>query len=55
LLLPGFALAFALGRIVLWLSYRLTSRIVDIVFQTRWGSNGDYAGSELDANGDIVM
>lgn len=31
------------------------SGIVDIVFQTRRRSYRDYAGSELDANGDIVM
>ena len=32
-----------------------TSGIVDIVLQTRRRANRDYAGSELDANGDIVM
>lgn len=54
--MAGFSLGFALGRIILRYWRRLIpSRIVDIIFQTRWRSDSDYAGSKLDANGDIVM
>jgi hypothetical protein len=57
-LLHILALALAFGRIVRRLGHWLgltTGGVVDVVFQTRWRAYGDYAGSELDANGDIVM
>ena len=30
-------------------------RIIDVIFQACWGSDWDYPGSELDADGDIVV
>ncbi len=29
--------------------------VVDVVFEARWRSDGDYAGAELDADGDVVV
>jgi hypothetical protein len=57
LLLASFAFALSLRRILRRSCWRglITSRVVDIVFQTRWRSYRDYAGSKLDANGDIVV